>query len=165
VTDLPVSGNFNPEFHPGDATVESVAGASTERRIAWLTLVFGAVAAIVTGISYRWIWAAGLLIGSVLAYLNFRWLARGMDALVAASTAQAGATETQVPVGTYFRALFRYGLIAVVVYVIFKVLGIPLVSMVFGLLALGAAAIAASVYEVWHPVKNESESQPVRGLK
>jgi hypothetical protein len=149
-----VSSNIDPEFHPDDAAEESVAGAATERRIAWLTLVIGVVAACVTGVSYRWIWGAGLLIGAVLAWLNFRWLARGMDALVAASTAQAGAAETRVPVGTYFRALFRYGLIAFSVYVIFKVLSVPLVSMVLGLLALGAAAIAASVYEVWHPIKN-----------
>jgi hypothetical protein len=153
-----VSGNFNPEFHPGDAGAGNVPGAATERRIAWLTLVIGGVAAIVTGISYRWIWAAGLLIGSVLAYLNFRWLARGMDALVAASTAQSDAAQPRVPVGTYFRALFRYGLIAMSVYVIFRVLSVPLVSMVLGLLALGAAAVAASVYEVWHPIKNENET-------
>ena len=153
-----MSGNFNPEFHPGDAVAGNVPGAATERRIAWLTLVIGGVAAIVTGISYRWIWAAGLLIGSVLAYLNFRWLARGMDALVAASTAQSDAAQPRVPVGTYFRALFRYGLIAMSVYVIFRVLSVPLVSMVLGLLALGAAAVAASVYEVWHPIKNENET-------
>jgi ABC-type uncharacterized transport system permease subunit len=51
---------------------------------------------------------------------------------------------------------FRYALIALSVYVIFKVLGIPLVSMVLGLCALGAAAIAASLYEVWHPVEMEN---------
>ena len=88
-----------------------------------------------------------------------------MDALVAASTEGADAARSRVLVGTYFRALFRYGLIAIAVYVIFKVLGIPLVSMVLGLLALGAAAIAASVYEVWHPVEMKSETQAVRGLK
>src|ERR1700731_4277744 len=162
--DLPVSSNFHSELGPSRPMAGSIPGAATERRIAWLTLVIGAVSAIATSISYRWIWGAGLMIGAVLAWLNFRWLARGMDALVAASTVPAGAAETRVPVGTYFRALFRYGLIAFIVYVIFRVLGIPLVSMVLGLLALGAAAIAASVYEVWHPVKNESESQPVRGL-
>ena len=160
-----MSDNFNPEFHSGDGVVPNVAGVATERRIAWLTLVIGVIAACVTGISYRWLWGAGLLIGSVLAWLNFRWLARGMDALVAASTAQVGATETRVPVGTYFRALFRYGLIAMIVYVIFKVLGIPLVSMVLGLLALGAAAVVASVYEVWRPVEIKSETRAMRGLK
>jgi ATP synthase I chain len=144
---------------------DSATALATERRIAWLTLAIGAVAALGTGLSYRWIWAAGLLVGAILAWLNFRWLRRGMDALVEAANAQAGATKTRVPVGTYFRALFRYGLIAFIVYVIFKLLGIPLVSMVLGLLALGAAAIAASVYEVWHPIENQNETQPVRGLK
>ena len=105
------------------------------------------------------------MIGSILAWLNFRWLRRGMDALVAASSSQAGAAQPRVPVGTYFRALFRYGLIAMVVYVIFKLLGIPIVSMVLGLLALGAAAIAATVYEVWHPVELNSDTQAARGLK
>ena len=158
----PVSGSPVGGISPGSGVA---TGAATEQRIAWLTLAIGVVAAVITGLCYRWIWAAGLLIGSVLAYFNFRWLARGMDALVAASTAQADAVQPRVPVGTYFRALFRYGLIAVVVYVIFRLLGIPLVSMVLGLLALGAAAVAASVYEVWHPIKNENETQPMRGLK
>jgi hypothetical protein len=171
MTDLPVNSNFDSEFDPGPAANGShplMGGGSaeaTERRIAWLTLVMGAAVAIVTGLSYRWIWAAGLAIGSVLAYLNFRWLRRGMDGLVAASTAQSDAAQPRVPVGTYFRALFRYGLIAMIVYVIFKVLSIPLVSMVLGLLALGAAAVTASVYEVWHPIETESRTQAVRGLK
>jgi hypothetical protein len=147
--------------HLTERPFRSDPGAATEKRIAWLTLVIGATAAVATGFFYQRIWAAGLMIGTVLAWVNFRWLARGMDALVAASTAQADATQPRVPVGTYFRALFRYGLIAISVYVIFKALGIPLVSMVLGLLALGAAAVAASVYEVWHPVDN----QAMRGLK
>jgi len=56
-----------------------------------------------------------------------------------------------VPFLTYFAMVFRYGLIAFAVYVIFIYLRVPLVSMVVGLCALGAAAIAASVYEIWHP--------------
>ncbi len=160
-----MNNDLHSGFQPQNGTIDSVPGATTERRIAWLTLAIGSVAAGVTGISYRWSWAAGLLIGCVLAWLNFRWLRRGMDALVAASTAQVDAVQPRVPVGVYFRALFRYGLIAFSVYVIFKVLGVPLVSMVLGLLALGAAAIAASVYEVWHPVEIRSDTQAMRGLK
>jgi ATP synthase I chain len=158
----PASGSPVGSSSPGSGVAP---GAATEQRIAWLTLAIGVVAAVITGLCYRWIWAAGLLIGSVLAYFNFRWLARGMDALVAASTAQADAVQPRVPVGTYFRMLFRYGLIAVGVYVIFEVLGIPLVSMVLGLLALGVAAAVASVYEVWHPIETEKETQAVRSLK
>jgi small-conductance mechanosensitive channel len=93
-------------------------------------------------------WGIGLLVGTLLAWLNFRWLGRGLDALVAASTAQADAPKPRVPVSTYFFAVFRYTLIALAVCVIFKFLKIPLVSMILGLCALGAAAIASSVYEV-----------------
>ena len=123
----------------------------TEQRIAWLTLVIGLAAGAAAASTGHWPWASGLMIGAVLAWLNFRWLRHGLDALVEASTAQAGAAKPSVPVGTYFRAMFRYALIALSVYVIFKVLRVPLASMVVGLCALAAAAMAASVYEIWHP--------------
>jgi small-conductance mechanosensitive channel len=137
---------------PSDLTNHAYvdAGLRTERRIAWLTLVFGSAASAAAAVAGKWPWAAGLLIGAVLAWLNFRWLRRGLDALVAASTAQAGAEKPRVPLGAYFAAAFRYGLIALVVYVIFKLLRVPLASMVVGMCALAAAAIAASVYELWH---------------
>jgi ATP synthase I subunit len=122
----------------------------TERRIAWLTPVFGAVASAAAAFAGSRLWAAGLLIGAVLAWLNFRWLRRGLDALVAASAAQAGAAKPRVPLGAYFAAVFRYGLIALLVYVIFMILRVPLASMVVGMCALAAAAIAASVYELLH---------------
>jgi len=121
----------------------------TERRIAWLTLAFGATAASTLALAGNRPWAMGLLLGAALAWLNFRWLRRGMDALVAASAAQAGAEKPRVPLAAYFAAVFRYALIALIVYVIFKFLGVPLASMVVGMCALAAAAIAASVYELW----------------
>jgi hypothetical protein len=124
----------------------------TEQRISWLTLVIGLVAGVAGAITGHWPWASGLMIGAALAWLNFRWLRRGLDALAAASAAQTGAARPRVPVGTYFRAMFRYALIALAVCVIFRVLKVPLVSMVLGLCALGAATITASVYEIWHPV-------------
>ncbi len=131
----------------------SPQGAVTERRIAWLTLLIGfAAGGIVAVLRDPW-WGAGLAIGAGLAWLNFRWLRQGLDALMAASTAQSGAEQPRVPVGAYFRALFRYALIGFGVYVIFKVLRVPLVSMVVGLCALGAATIVVSVYEIWRPVE------------
>jgi small-conductance mechanosensitive channel len=129
----------------------AVPGTRTEHRIARLTLIIGALAALVTGIFYNWSWATGLMIGAGLAWLNFRWLRKGLDALVAASSEQAGAEEPRVPVGAYFRAVLRYALIALSVYVIFEFLKVPLASMVLGLCALGAAAVAASLYEVVRP--------------
>jgi ATP synthase I chain len=130
---------------------EAAPGAATERRISWLTLLLGLVAGALVALLRDRAWGAGLAIGAILAWLNFRWLKRGLDALAQSSTAQAGDKKPRVPLGSYFGMVFRYGLIALAVYVIFEYLRIPLLSMVVGLCALGAATIAASVYEILHP--------------
>jgi len=129
---------------------DSSPAAVTERRISWLTLLVGLMAAILVAALRDRLWGAGLAIGAALSWLNFRWLRRGLDTLVAASTAQAEKKKPAVPLLSYFGMLFRYGLIALAVYVIFIYLRVPLVGMVVGLCALGAATIAASVYEILH---------------
>jgi small-conductance mechanosensitive channel len=128
-------------------------GATTEYRIAWLTLLFGLAAALAAVMLRRWTWAGGLAVGTALAWLNFRWLRRGLDDLVTASIAQSGAEKPRVPTLTYVLMILRYALIALAVYVIFEILKVPLLSMVLGLCALGAATIAASVYEILRPVE------------
>ncbi len=130
---------------------DSRLAAVTERRISRLTLLIGLVAALLVALLRDRLWGAGLAVGAALAWLNFRWLSRGLDALVVTSTAQAGKDKPAVPLLSYFAMLLRYGLIGLVVYVIFEYLRVPLVSMVVGLCALGAATIAASVYEILHP--------------
>jgi hypothetical protein len=134
------------------SVADSPPAAVTERRISWLTLLIGVVAGLSVALLRDRLWGAGLVIGAALAWLNFRWLRRGLDVLVVASTAQAGKEKPVVPLLSYFGIVFRYGLIALAVYVIFKYLRVPLVSMVVGLCALGAATVAASVYEILHPV-------------
>ena len=135
-----------------DSPVAVTAATQTERRIAWLTLFFGGLASVAAALLRQPLWAGGLMVGAVLGWFNFRWLRQGMDALVAASQAQEGLPRPRVPIGAYFRVLFRYALIAVTVYVIFKLLKFPLASMAVGLCALGPAAIVASVYEIARPV-------------
>lgn len=134
-----------------DSQVSINSATQTEKRIAWLTLFFGAVAGVAAAVLRQPLWAGGLMVGAVLAWFNFRWLRLGMNALVAASQAQAGVPQPRVPIGAYFRVLFRYALIAITVYVIFELLKFPLASMVVGLCALGPAAIVASVYEIARP--------------
>ena len=125
-----------------------IAGSRTEIRIGWLTLFFGVAATLAAAVTGHRAWASGLVVGTVLGWLNFRWLGRGLDALVLASTAQHGHEKPIVPWWTYVLALFRYALIGLIVYVIFKYRNIPLASMILGLCALAAAAIAASVWEI-----------------
>jgi len=134
-----------------DSPEAVTAATQTERRIAWLTLFFGGLASGAAALLRQPLWAGGLMVGAVLGWFNFRWLRQGMDALVEASQAQAGLPRPRVPIDAYFRVLFRYALIVVTVYVIFKFLKFPLASMAVGLCALGPAAMAASVYEIARP--------------
>ncbi len=140
-----------PEPSDSESNAAGIAGLDTERRIAWLTPLIGFLATAVVLLAHHKDLALGLFLGSLLAWLNFRWLRRGMDALVAGSVAQEGLPKPRVPLGTYFAAAFRYGLLALAVYVIFAYLHVPLVSLIVGLCALGAAAVAASVWEILHP--------------
>jgi hypothetical protein len=132
---------------------ERAPGTATEQRISWLTLAIGFVSAAAAAFLGSRFWAVGLAVGAGLGWLNFRWLRRGLDSLVLASTAQVGREKPLVPLSSYFLAFFRYALIGLTVYVIFIYLHVPLASMVVGLCALGAAAIAASVYEILRPVE------------
>ena len=140
---------------PGAATSSSAAKALSynqdESRISRLTLILGALAAIPVAYFQGWHWGFGLLVGSVLAWLNFRWLKQGLDVFTEAASAQANQENAKVPILTYFKALFRYGLIALVVYVIFRYLNVPVLSMVLGLCALGAAAFVVSIHSIVYP--------------
>jgi hypothetical protein len=128
----------------------------TERRIARLTLIVGVAASVGTGFLYSWRVGSGVLIGAILAWVNFRWLEQAMDAVTRASTAQTNSPDAHVPISGYFGLFARYALIAVVVYVTFSFFRIPVLSMVVGLCALGAAAILATLMEVF---SSDSESR------
>jgi small-conductance mechanosensitive channel len=123
----------------------------SESRISQLTLLLGALAAVPLALLHNGRWASGLFIGALLAWCNFRWLKQGADALTHAATAQADQKKVRVPVGTYFAAFFRYGLIALTVYAIFRYLNVPVLSMVVGLCALGAATLVVSVHTILRP--------------
>ena len=123
---------------------------NSETRISQFTLLIGTVVAIPVAYFHNWRWGLGIFVGAVLAWFNFRWLQKGLDALADAATAEAPQQSAQVPLGVYFRAAFRYLLIALAVYVIFKVLNVPVLSMIVGLCALGAATFAISVHEILH---------------
>jgi hypothetical protein len=123
----------------------------TELWISRLTLLFGVVAGVLVGSRYRWDWGIGLMVGAGLAWLNFRWLKQGLDALTQAIATQGAQAKGSVPPAAYFKALIRYALIALIVYVTFKYLKVPALSMVLGLCALGAATLAVSVHEIFRP--------------
>jgi small-conductance mechanosensitive channel len=129
-------------------TVETPQYQLTERRIAQLTLLLGAAAAVAGWALYSLRVGAGVLVGAALAWVNFRWLAGALDGLVDASAATGDPAKAQVPLSSIFKMGGRYVLIAAAVYVIFSVFHIPVVSMLVGLCALGAATMVASLGEI-----------------
>ena len=132
-------------FEPGTA---HRVGERTVRRIVWLIPAFGASAGLVAAFLRRWDWSEGLVLGSGLAWLNFRWLKRGLEAFTSAAAARDSVEKRRAPASTYLTAVFRYALIGIAVYVIFHYLHVPLVSIVLGLCTLAVATIAASVWEI-----------------
>lgn len=134
----------------------------TERRIARLTLLIGFLASAAAAFLYSVRIGFGVLVGAILAWINFRWLERAVSAVARASAAQApdakeGSPAARVPVTSYLGIIARYALIAGVVYVIFSRLRIPVLSMLVGLCALGAAAIFSTVWEVVSPAGRRDE--------
>jgi hypothetical protein len=158
------------QFHRSD---EVLPGERVLHRIAALTLGFGFASAAVAMVIHRPDWAKGLAGGAMLGWLNFRWLRRGIRAVVSAAMTQSqlrNQAQAQVPdpsneaevsassakskisvVTTYLALVFRYALVALGVYVIFIFLHVPLVSIGLGLCALIAAIMTASVWEVLRP--------------
>jgi hypothetical protein len=141
----------------------TVGGEQVLRRIATLTVGFGLAAAATALALHRMDWAKGLAGGAVLAWLNFRWLSRGIRALVDAALAQArdsaaaaeaartDAKSSAYPIVTYLTLVFRYALVGLGVYVIFNYLHVPLISVGLGLCAFVAAILTASVWEISRP--------------
>jgi small-conductance mechanosensitive channel len=138
-------------------TSEAAQYELTERRVAHLTLIVGVLAATGAFYLYSIRVGAGVLVGAVLAWINFRWLARALDAVMHASIAQAGSPQASVPVLSYLGMIARYALIALAVYVIFSRLQIPILSMLVGLCALGVAAMTATVWEVVIPAVRRND--------
>src|ERR1019366_7260638 len=120
-----------------------------EQRIAQLTLVLGALASAGACLLFSIRVGTGVLIGAFLAWLNFRWLKNGMDAVVRVSTAQADSAKPHLPVSSLIGLFGRYFLIAASVCAIFIFFRIPVLSMLVGLCALGAATMVASLYEIF----------------
>jgi hypothetical protein len=137
---------------PPEPLTAHFLGERTIRRVVLLTPIFGITGGLIASFLHHWDWAEGIVLGSGLGLLNFHWLKRAVEAFTAVAAAQAGAGKPRGTSATYVAAAFRYALIGLSVYVIFKYLHVPLVSIVLGLCALAAAILVASVWEVLQSV-------------
>lgn len=117
-------------------------------RIGWFTLCLGLAASVPVAVMISGRAGFGLAVGTLLAWLNYRWLEQGVSALARVAIAQHESAKVRVPVSVYVKWAGRYVLIGVVAYVIVKFFSVPVWSILAGLLSLGAAAIVEGIYEV-----------------
>ena len=119
-----------------------------QQRIAILTLSIGAIAAAIVAVIGFWRWGIGILLGAALAWINFLWLEQGLGAISKLAQAQHGAPKPRISLWVWIKVFSRYGLIAILLYTAWVLVHIPVVSMLAGLCALGAAVMAEGIYEV-----------------
>jgi hypothetical protein len=123
-----------------------LAGAS--RRIALLALLIGISASLVVFMVVSRRAGAGVAVGTALAWLGFRWLEQFTGAIAASAAEQREGAAARVPAGVYLRMAGRYVLIALAIWVILRFFDLPIVSIIAGLLSVGAGAMAEGIYEI-----------------
>jgi small-conductance mechanosensitive channel len=115
-------------------------------RIRYVMLALAPVLSLAAWPLFGWRIALGFFCGCVIAYLNFHWLKRVIQAL-ADRIAQSG--RRQSGRGVVWRFLLRYFLIGACAYVIFSVSPASLYGLLAGL-SLPVAAIACeAAYELY----------------
>lgn len=123
-------------------------GSATIRRVEWLTLALGGLGAIWAASRWGWRGALGVCIGTVLSWLNFRWLKGGVHAFGKAATEKADSPAARAPKSAYIKFIGRFALLLVAVYVILTRSWMPPVALFAGLFASAAGVVVALVYEL-----------------
>jgi hypothetical protein len=128
-----------------ETTAHEMAGyASVVQRIQWMIVVAGVLCSAVVIWPFGWVPAAGVLLGTLLGWINFRWLADSINAIgeriVKIKSQERGAAVVARGVGRIF-------LIALVAYVIFTYSVRGLVGFLAGLAMPVIAMMCEAVYE------------------
>jgi len=121
---------------------------SIERRIEWLILACGGAIAVGAAIGWGPRAAEGAIIGTVLCWLNFRWLRQGAAGVIRLGLAQAGAADVRVPRSLHAKFFGRLVLLVLVVYAILVWLHLPVVAVLCGLTAVFPAIVIELGYEM-----------------
>jgi hypothetical protein len=115
-------------------------------RISRFMLALCVIGSAAAWVAYGWRAAAGFACGSAIAYLNFHWLKRAVNALADAVT-QTG--QRQSSKGIVLRFLLRYVLMGLGAYVIFTVSPASLSWLFAGLFVPVGAIACEAAYEVY----------------
>lgn len=136
-------------LHPDEFRPDPVADCfynSALDRIRRFMLVIGPLAAIAALIAFSWKIAVGVLLGCVLAWLNFVWLKEAIG-LLADKVTQSGRPKSSA--STVLKFLLRYALVGIGAYVIFLSSRESLYGFLGGLFLAVAAILCEAAYEAF----------------
>jgi hypothetical protein len=114
-------------------------GERAQHRVEILTLGIGAAAGIVALVLRGWPEAAGLALGAVVAWVNFRWLRQFVHWVARASLLRPEEEKPRMPARVFWQMAGRYALLGLVLYAMLLRFYWPVLAFLCGLFALAAA--------------------------
>jgi hypothetical protein len=118
----------------------------TGKRVEWLTLGLGAIAALIVGPRWGWETSLGLAVGCLLSWINFRWLRQSVTSLVQSSLTGESPSRSKVVRVAIFKFLGRFVILGGVVYVILLRSLLPAEAVLAGLFAAVGAVLIEMIY-------------------
>ncbi len=91
---------------------------------------------------------AGVAAGTVLAWINFRWLQQGVAVFERLSTQQAEAEKVRIPKRVYIKFFGRYALLLAVLCATFFYSLLPPAAVLAGLFTPAAGVVAEGVHQL-----------------
>ena len=135
----------NSEVSEQDQRIESFYSRAVPRMLRTM-LITSALALIPAFRFYRWLGMIGFAAGAAVSYINFRALAKSVEALADRIVNQHSSEKGRVIV---FRFLIRYGLVAIVASVILKSSALAFRGFLWGLCLPVAAMMIEAAFEAW----------------
>jgi hypothetical protein len=131
--------------------------ARAERRIEYLTIGIGGALAISVAILWGVHAGAGVAVGALLSWINFRWMKQGIATLARLSTAQ-NVEKARIPKTAYAKLLGRYALLIIAAYVILRGFRSMAASLLGGLFAGVAAVLVELIGQLFGHAAPETKS-------
>ncbi|HZH33716.1 MAG TPA: ATP synthase subunit I [Pyrinomonadaceae bacterium] len=135
-----------------EENAEPIEGKISEKRLLWITTVV--LAALIGGSVFfaSWRVTTGLLMGGALSFLNLYWLKKSLDSLFGkvASGSKSGFNASFY--------IFRYAVIAFVVFLAASLDVASVAAMLLGLLSFAFAILIEAIIQLYLTFVNREEN-------
>ena len=130
------------DFEPV-AVGQASAGSLSHKRILLIMVFLGVVSAAAGAVFRSTGFAIGILIGFVLAFVNYFWLKRSLKGIF---TAAAEGVRPRMLAGKYF---LRYLVLGVVIAIIYATGAVPITAVIFGMAGFALAVVVEGIIRIF----------------